>query len=297
MKPPEHHKIDRFAIEEVICQGCFTKQSSKSNSCINCGIQFGEYHCTICNLWMSNEERPYHCPDCGFCRIGGGENFIHCHDCGMCIDRLEFDTHNCKVGKYLSNCPVCQEDLFSSRDASHELPCGHAIHWHCFQQLANHDSRCPICKKTAESHERMKPTWNALAISITMQPVPPEMAKVVTIKCNDCERTHENRSWHMLGVQCLYCESFNTVIERINMMGLEAHEFLLRYSSEVPSDGGLAQGLVAPRFGTAPRISPNSSSDRPRPRRRRVTVAVEDPSAPTPPLFGNLRANRSERER
>jgi len=308
MNPPEHHQIDRFAIKEIICQVCFTKQSSKSNSCINCGIQFGEYHCAICNLWMSNEERPYHCPDCGFCRVGGGENFIHCHDCGMCIDKDLFDTHNCKVGKYMSNCPVCQEDLFSSRDASHELPCGHAIHWHCFQQLASHDSRCPICKKTVESHERMKPMWDAMAMSITMQPVPPEMCKVVTVKCNDCESSQKNRSWHFLGVQCVHCDSFNTVIERINMMGQEAHEFLLRRpprgvaqdlssssSSEAPISGPATR--VSPvRSGPAPSfstgvISSNASLDRHRQRRRRATVAVEGHSAPPLPPFGNFRGN------
>jgi hypothetical protein len=31
----------------------------------------------------------------------------------------------------------------------------------CFRELASHDSRCPCCKKTAETHERMKPTWDA----------------------------------------------------------------------------------------------------------------------------------------
>ncbi|KAG9287203.1 hypothetical protein G9A89_002941 [Geosiphon pyriformis] len=63
---------------------------------------------------------------CGFCRMGGRENFRHCNDCGMLIDTLLFDDHNCKAGKYMSNCPGCQEDdLFSSRDASHEMPCGH----------------------------------------------------------------------------------------------------------------------------------------------------------------------------
>ena len=105
----------------------------------------------------------------------------------MCIDKELFADHNCQVGKYMSNCPVCQEDLFSSRDASHELPCGHAIHWHCFRELASHDSRCPCCKKTAETHERMKPTWDAMAMGIALQPVPLELAKLVTIKCNDCE--------------------------------------------------------------------------------------------------------------
>lgn len=226
MNEPEHHTIDRFAIQEVICRECYTRQSSKTNNCISCGTKFGEYHCSICNLWMNSSDRPYHCADCGFCRVGGAENFLHCHDCGMCIDKLLFNEHNCKVGKYMSNCPVCQEDLFSSRSASHEMPCGHAIHWHCFREMATHDSRCPVCKKTAETHERMAPTWNAMAMGIAMQPVPPEMCKVVTITCNDCEKSDENRAWHFLGVQCRSCNSFNTVVERITMMGPEAHAFL-----------------------------------------------------------------------
>jgi RING finger/CHY zinc finger protein 1 len=199
---------------------------------VNCHEQFGEYHCDTCNLWMDNKERPYHCPDCGFCRVGGAENFRHCHSCGICIDAQQFDQHSCKVGKYMSNCPVCQEDLFSSRSASHEMPCGHAIHWHCFQQLAAHDSRCPVCKKTAETHERMLPTWQAIAMGIELQPVPPDMAKVVTIICSDCEMGDVDRDWHFLGVQCLRCQSFNTVIERITMVGPEAHAFLRRRKDE-----------------------------------------------------------------
>jgi len=223
---PQHHTIDRHAIREVICRRCYTRQSSKTNNCISCGVQFGEYHCAICNLWMTAEERPYHCAECGFCRVGGAENFRHCNDCGMCIDASLFAQHNCKVGKYMQNCPICQEDLFSSRSASHEMPCGHAIHWHCFRELAAHDSRCPVCKKTAETHERMQPTWNAMAMGIELQPVPPDLAKAVTIICNDCERTEDNRAWHFLGVQCRSCTSFNTVVERITKVGAEAHAFL-----------------------------------------------------------------------
>lgn len=233
---PQHHNIDRFAIKEVICRKCFTRQSSKTNKCLNCDAKFGEYHCDVCNLWMDNDEKPYHCADCGFCRVGGAENFRHCHDCGMCIDDKLFDQHNCKVGKYMSNCPVCQEDLFCSRSPSHELPCGHAIHWHCFRELATHDSRCPVCKKTAETHERMLPTWNAMARGIELQPVPPDMAKVVTIICNDCEMGDIDRPWHFLGVQCIRCQSFNTAVEQITMTGPEAHAFLLRRSLETDSN-------------------------------------------------------------
>lgn len=228
METPEetHHNIDRFAINEVICRVCYTRQSSKTNNCLQCKVQFGEYHCSTCNLWMSQEERPYHCEYCGFCRVGGAENFLHCHDCGMCIDKSLYTNHNCKVGKYKSNCPVCQEYLFSSRSASHEMPCGHAIHWDCFRQLAAHDSRCPVCKKTAETTERMMPTWNAMAAGVSLQPVPPELARVVNITCNDCEKQDDARAWHFLGVQCRNCSSFNTVVDRIVLTGEEAHDFL-----------------------------------------------------------------------
>ena len=197
-----------------------------SNSCVSCGTCFGAYHCNICNLWMSDEEAPYHCADCGFCRVGGSHNFQHCHECGMCIDKSLYDNHNCKAGKYRSNCPVCQEYLFSSRSASHEMPCGHAIHWDCFRQLAAHDSRCPVCKKTAETRERMLPTWNAMAGGVALQPVPPDLCRVVNITCNDCEQQELNRAWHFLGVQCNHCQSFNTVVDQIVLNGEEAHEFL-----------------------------------------------------------------------
>lgn len=221
-----NHAIDRFAVCEVICRECFTRQSSKTNQCESCGVRFGAYHCEICNLWMSDEESPYHCADCGFCRVGGQDNFKHCHQCGMCIDTTLYESHNCKAGKYRSNCPVCQEYLFSSRGASHEMPCGHAIHWDCFRQLAAHDSRCPVCKKTAETRDRMMPTWNAMARAVALQPLPAELARVVSLSCNDCERREDARGWHFLGMQCIHCQSFNTVVDRIVLQGEEAHEFL-----------------------------------------------------------------------
>lgn len=68
---------------------------------------------------MSSEDAPYHCADCGFCRVGGRENYRHCQGCGMCIDVVLFEEHNCSAGKYMSNCPVCYEDLFSSRMLTH----------------------------------------------------------------------------------------------------------------------------------------------------------------------------------
>mmetsp|Transcript_9095 Transcript_9095/g.19504 ORF Transcript_9095/g.19504 Transcript_9095/m.19504 type:complete len:675 (+) Transcript_9095:210-2234(+) len=246
-----HHEIDRFAIREVICRVCYCRQSSKTNFCTNCGIQFGEYHCDICNLWMSAEEEPYHCSDCGFCRVGGRENFKHCHDCGMCIDSLLFDDHNCKTGKYMSNCPVCQEDLFSSRSASHEMPCGHAIHWHCFRELTSYDTRCPVCKKTAETHEQMAPTWQAMAMGIALQPVPPDLARVVTMTCIDCGEQDKDRRWHFLGVQCMKCSSFNTTVDVTQLVGKEAAAFLGDVDNAPPDGAHAAFSGASGNVGSA----------------------------------------------
>jgi Ring finger domain len=136
---------------------------------------------------MSDDESPFHCSDCGFCRLGGAENYRHCHDCGVCIDLRLFNSHNCKEGKFKSDCPVCLEYLLTSRSASHEMPCGHAIHWDCFRQLAEHDLRCPLCKKTAVDKKQMMERWNVIAADVAMHPLPPEQARVVNIACNGCE--------------------------------------------------------------------------------------------------------------
>jgi hypothetical protein len=65
-----------------------------------------------------------------------------------------------------------------------------------------------------------------MAASIAMQPLPPELARVVSITCNDCEAAEDARAWHFLGMQCNKCQSFNTVVDRIHLTGEEAHEFL-----------------------------------------------------------------------
>jgi len=201
---------------------------------------------------MQNKESPYHCVDCGFCRVGGRENFRHCDDCGMCIDTLLFDNHNCKSGKYMSDCPICQEDLFSSRFASHEMPCGHAIHWHCFKELTSYDTRCPVCKKTAESPEQMAATWSAIAMGIALQPVPPDMARVVNIVCNDCESSDSNRRWHFLGVRCMECLSFNTSVEQIVMHGCDAADFLDELeAAQATATGGVPANISMPAMATA----------------------------------------------
>mmetsp|Transcript_24270 Transcript_24270/g.35468 ORF Transcript_24270/g.35468 Transcript_24270/m.35468 type:complete len:459 (+) Transcript_24270:95-1471(+) len=218
---PGHGPMDRFAIREIVCKVCLTRQPSKTNKCINpnCQVVFAEYHCNICNLWMSHSKKPFHCADCGFCRVGGREAYTHCHECCMCISTAVIGTHNCMKDKYKNNCPVCREDMFSSRQSPQDLPCGHAIHAHCFRKLAGFDYRCPICKKTVVSQASMAAAWAARARDIELQPMPADLARVVNIMCNDCENKSEGRNWHFLGVQCPGCDSFNTVVEQVISSG------------------------------------------------------------------------------
>lgn len=51
--------MDRFKIREIVCKNCNTRQGA-SNQCVNCQTIFGEYHCPICNIWMSQVRKTLH---------------------------------------------------------------------------------------------------------------------------------------------------------------------------------------------------------------------------------------------
>ena len=52
LSPSTHPDMNRFLVREIVCKNCHTQQPV-SNQCTNCQTLFGEYHCGICNLWMS----------------------------------------------------------------------------------------------------------------------------------------------------------------------------------------------------------------------------------------------------
>jgi RING finger/CHY zinc finger protein 1 len=213
----EHGPMDRFHVQEIVCKVCNTRQNAKTNVCSNpdCRTQFAEYHCDRCNLWMELSKQPFHCDECGFCRVGGVEKYRHCNLCSMCINAETYNDHHCLKDKFKNNCPVCHDDMFTSRHAAQDLPCGHAIHTHCFRKLAGFDYRCPICKKTVVSQSSMSRTWAERAQDIQRQPMPADLNRVVNIMCYDCEAKSSNLQWHFLGVQCPSCNSFNTVVENV----------------------------------------------------------------------------------
>ena len=84
-------------------------------------------------------------------------------------------------------------------------------------------------------------------MGIALQPVPPELARVVTISCTDCEVREANRRWHFLGVQCRHCTSFNTVVEETTMTGPEAAAFLGEHEGSEDARAVLTAAMEAAR--------------------------------------------------
>jgi len=168
------HKIDRFATAEVICKQCDLRQPV-TNQCTSCGVQFGEYFCSICKLWKADGKGgTFHCEGCGICRLGKRSEFVHCENCSICLPKTGIEDHICLEGKYKGDCPICRQDLFSSRVGVSTMPCGHPIHGACLDQLAKSDAfpRCPLCMKCICDMSRV---WEDIQNSIDAQPMPKDM--------------------------------------------------------------------------------------------------------------------------
>ena len=62
------HQMDRFAVAEMRCMACGTKQAVGA-ACTACGTALARYYCSICHLFDDDPDRDiYHCPFCNFCR-------------------------------------------------------------------------------------------------------------------------------------------------------------------------------------------------------------------------------------
>jgi hypothetical protein len=90
----------------------------------------------------------------------------------------------------------------------------------------------------------MASTWSAIAMGIALQPVPPEMARMVHIFCNDCEHSDVNRRWHFLGVRCMHCLSFNTNVEQIVLQGRDAVDYLEELEASRTNAGGVPENIA-----------------------------------------------------
>lgn len=203
----ENHEINRFLVTHIVCLLCKHKQLVNRN-CEECGIEFGAYFCAVCRMFDDNDKKQFHCDKCGICRVGGRENFFHCDKCDICLDNSLKDSHTCIEKVSRDNCPVCYDDLHSSRKQLAVFPCGHICHKKCRNGLltTGHYS-CPLC---CQSIGDMKAWWAEMDKEIENTPMPEEYIHVKHwILCRDCHQVSQT-AFHVLGLKCLPCGSYNT---------------------------------------------------------------------------------------
>ncbi|KAM9959296.1 hypothetical protein ACTFIR_000368 [Dictyostelium discoideum] len=210
------HEINRHATKEVLCMFCQTLQPV-SKQCINndCNKEFARYFCDVCKFYDdSPTKKIYHCDKCGICRVGSRDDYIHCDKCNGCLSKSGFNSHKCIENKF-SNCPICMDDLFSSREPSTPFDCGHMIHSSCYNDFIKSGSfKCPICKKSI-GKIHWKHTDNIIKRSKM-----PEMysGSTVSILCNDCQEKCVDQPFHFIGTKCTSCGSYNTTITSKNII-------------------------------------------------------------------------------
>ena len=128
------------------CHFCCTAQSvgaaCANPECTQHGVPH-RYYCPQCHLWENNRSRAvFHCDACGICRVGQRAMYRHCDRCMMCVPKR--GAHQC--WGTADRCPVCYEDLRSSREQCAYTRCGHALHTGCLREwCARGHWKCPVC--------------------------------------------------------------------------------------------------------------------------------------------------------
>jgi len=201
------HEIDRFKIVKIKCNFCDTEQDV-SNECVHCEKKFGDYFCSICRLYDVNPEKQYfHCEKCGICRVGNKDEIFHCDECNICYSIKLKDNHNCKKQLFMTDCCICLNDLFSSRESSIVLQCNHVIHVSCANEWMKKNITCPICRKTMLDNDIKKKYIEHIDKLIQDNPIENELK--INIHCNDCSKENEI-NFHPYGQKCSDCGSYNT---------------------------------------------------------------------------------------
>ncbi|AOA61972.1 hypothetical protein PP7435_CHR2-1065 [Komagataella phaffii CBS 7435] len=205
------HQLMRNETKHVLCMFCGTPQAP-SQYCIEetCGNMLACYYCDKCKLFDNNAEKDiYHCDDCGICRLGLGLNqdYFHCRGCNACISIDLKNQHKCIENSTHSNCSICGEYMFSSTKPVVFMSCGHAIHQNCYDEYTRHNYKCPVCQRSIVN---MDAQFRVLDTEISERPLPLPFGNwECIIKCNDCGAKSKTK-YHILGLKCDNCKSYNT---------------------------------------------------------------------------------------
>jgi len=207
----QDHTLRRDDVTQVECSRCNHRQEVRE-TCRKCGLKFGEYFCYECKLYDDEDKQQFHCTGCGICRVGGRENYFHCDRCDMCLPNHLENKHKCVEKVSRSNCPVCMEDIHTSRIPSQIPPCNHLIHKTCFEEmLSSGHYACPVC---GVSMMDMTDVWKLYDKEIQETPMPSEYEDMyAAIQCKDCSNSSLAK-FHVLGMKCGACGGYNTVRDK-----------------------------------------------------------------------------------
>ncbi|AET41097.1 RING finger and CHY zinc finger domain-containing protein Ecym_7253 [Eremothecium cymbalariae DBVPG len=205
------HPFQRQETEWIVCMLCNQVQRPNTSGCEGCGQELALYFCRKCVLYDNDDTKDiYHCDKCGICRLGLGlgQDFFHCDGCQACLSMELQGNHRCIERATMSNCPICGEYMFTSvKPVVYMSPCGHAIHQHCFNDHTRHSYKCPQCQVTVVN---MEAQFRIMDREVDDQPLPePYCRWRCIIRCNDCGG-RSNCAYHILGLRCNNCLSYNT---------------------------------------------------------------------------------------
>lgn len=204
------HKMQRNAVKHILCMKCNAPQVPDSAYCVNCDEELANYFCSQCVLYDNDPNKDiYHCDKCGICRLGLGigKDYFHCNECNICLSIDLKEHHKCVTNTTHCNCPICNEYLFTSVSKVVFMKCGHLIHQLCYDEMVKHSYKCPVCKKTVVNVETQ---FRILDQEIRQLPLPhPYNMWRCIISCNDC-KGKSSCQYHVLGLKCKYCQSYNT---------------------------------------------------------------------------------------
>eukprot|EP00123_Amoebidium_parasiticum_P015424 comp22966_c0_seq1/m.36474 comp22966_c0_seq1/g.36474 ORF comp22966_c0_seq1/g.36474 comp22966_c0_seq1/m.36474 type:complete len:359 (-) comp22966_c0_seq1:402-1478(-) len=244
----EDHKIDRYAIRQMVCMHCWAVQPvAKTCSNAECGKDMAVYFCNICNLFDNDPTKKiYHCGKCGLCRIGEGldKDYFHCEKCNVCMAVNLRGRHKCIERNLESNCPICSEFMFTSTSTIIFMKCGHCIHHTCYKHHIKNSYQCPVCLKSLGNMEEY---FRKIDEFLTEQPMPDEYRESrAKISCNDCEMRSE-APFHFSYHKCQECGSYNTKV--LSVKHSEALQRAMGISLHASSTGNEDMSLDQERGG------------------------------------------------
>lgn len=204
------HNMERQDTKEMMCMKCLkiqpVAQTCGTPSCNS--FLLARYYCNICKFFDDDKKEIYHCPYCNICRVGKGLgiDYFHCMTCNACMN-ISLKIHKCREKGLESNCPICHDFMFTSKDPVKALSCGHFMHSACFQAFTNNHYTCPICCKSVGD---MSVYFGMLDGLLAGEELPDEFKdRKQDILCNDCEQ-RGIAPFHWLYHKCWKCGSYNT---------------------------------------------------------------------------------------